>query len=241
MTLEEEIFQHLTPDIPSLVPYGFRPKDTGWVFEAPLLNGAFRAMIEITPNGRLSGRVVDTDTEEDYIPLRLPIPVGSFAASVREAYESLLKDIAAQCFRNTAFTSEQAGRIVALSSSRYGTVPEFMDFGQEIYRGTVVLRCAETQKWYAIIMQVRWSVLTKTAPQGPENDPLVTVMNVKVGEDRMDETLSVPGVFPAYHMQKKSWVSVLLEDRIPDEIVIPWLDISYRFASSGKKMRAANK
>ena len=64
-------------------------------------------------------------------------------------------------------------------------------------------------------------------------------MNVKVGEDRMDETLSVPGVFPAYHMQKKSWVSVLLEDKIPDEIVIPWLDISYRFASSGKKMRAA--
>lgn len=54
--------------------------------------------------------------------------------------------------------------------------------------------------------------MDKTAASAGE----VEVINVKADKARVSALLSRPGYYPAYHMNKKSWVSVILDDTLPD-------------------------
>jgi len=39
--------------------------------------------------------------------------------------------------------------------------------------------------------------------------------------------LAQDGFFPAYHMSKGTWVSVILDGTVPDEQIFPLLELSY--------------
>ena len=54
----------------------------------------------------------------------------------------------------------------------------------------------------------------------------VEVINVKVDSGQIKEILSQPGYYPAFHMNKKCWVSIILEDALSDE------EIQTRIANS---------
>lgn len=60
-----------------------------------------------------------------------------------------------------------------------------------------------------------------------EGDELVDVMNVKCGPIMVGSLLTQDGFFSAYHMNKSSWISVILDDTVPDEEICPLLELSY--------------
>ncbi|MBN2699813.1 MAG: MmcQ/YjbR family DNA-binding protein [Bacteroidales bacterium] len=44
---------------------------------------------------------------------------------------------------------------------------------------------------------------------------------------------SYPGVAPGYHMNKKHWNTVMLDGRLPDQLVREWIDHSYDLVVKG--------
>lgn len=50
-------------------------------------------------------------------------------------------------------------------------------------------------------------------------------------------------VLPGYHMNKKHWITVLLDGSIPDRLVLQWVDNSYDLVVAGltKKLQSALK
>ena len=56
----------------------------------------------------------------------------------------------------------------------------------------------------------------------------VEVINVKVDQERIRDYLSQTGIYEAFHMNKKCWVSIILDDMLPDEIIHRMIDDSYR-------------
>ena len=42
-----------------------------------------------------------------------------------------------------------------------------------------------------------------------------------------------PSVTPAFHMNKKHWITVRMDGRIPDKLVLGWIDASYRLVALG--------
>ena len=44
----------------------------------------------------------------------------------------------------------------------------------------------------------------------------VEVINVKVDSSKIGEILSIKGYYPAFHMNKKCWVSIILDETLPD-------------------------
>lgn len=42
-----------------------------------------------------------------------------------------------------------------------------------------------------------------------------------------------PSVQPAYHMNKKHWITVVMDGLVPDKLVLGWIDQSYRLVASG--------
>lgn len=93
--------------------------------------------------------------------------------------------------------------------SAYGTVPDF-PFEEDFV--TTVLRHADTRKWYALVMQV------SRRKFGQASDESVDVVNLKMPVEMFGSFGTEDGVYPAYHMNKLHWVSVLLPDATDDVI-----------------------
>jgi predicted DNA-binding protein (MmcQ/YjbR family) len=59
-------------------------------------------------------------------------------------------------------------------------------------------------------------------------------MNVKNTPEKVLELMEqFPGVLPGYHMNKKYWVTVMIEGNITDALLKQWIDESYNLVVSG--------
>lgn len=112
----------------------------------------------------------------------------------------------------------QRERIIEYAQNRYGAEPEHL---WKKYPGYTVFRQPASRKWFALIMDIPRSRL------GLEGDRTVDVMDVKCGSLMVGSLLTQDGFLPAYHMSKSSWISVLLDDTVPDEEIYPLLELSY--------------
>lgn len=225
MTIEEGVFRCKSFREDGLHAFGFEQSEKGWVYETAILDGAFRVRLELDGHGQVHGHVIDAMNEEEYLQLRNERFDGAYVNSVRFAYEELLKKIAAACCSDVLFTSEQANRIAEAIRKAFGVVPDF-PWSKEPEQSGGVFRHAGSRKWFGLIMRIRRNRLP-----GAAGTQMVDVMNLKIRPDQSEEALATPGIFPAYHMNKKYWISVILDDTLDDGTVMKWIQNSYDLTS----------
>ena len=75
----------------------------------------------------------------------------------------------------------------------------------------LAFRYADSGKWYALCMDIPVDKLEKDAKS------TVTVVNLKAAPEDINKLTQQEGIFPAYHMNKKHWISVSLDDRLDDQ------------------------
>lgn len=97
--------------------------------------------------------------------------------------------------------------LLACVREKYATTPEFPWLRFPRY---AVLRHAENGKWYGLIMNVPRHCLQ--LPGSGELD----VVNLKSSSVSDMLLGGVPGAFPAYHMNKRHWISLALDGTFPD-------------------------
>ena len=107
----------------------------------------------------------------------------------------------------------------------YGTSPDY-PFDEDFE--TAVLRHSDNRKWYAIVMRVS---LRKF---GFDSDEVIDVVNLKFPTEMFGSFGAADGVYPAYHMNKLHWTSVLLPDA-SDDIVQFLVNVSFEATKSPKK------
>lgn len=107
----------------------------------------------------------------------------------------------------------------------YGTSPDY-PFDEDFE--TAVLRHADNRKWYAIVMRV------SRRKFGLRSDEVIDVVNLKLPTEMFGSFDASDGVHPAYHMNKRHWISVLLPDA-PEDIVQFLTNVSF------EATRAKNK
>jgi len=91
----------------------------------------------------------------------------------------------------------------------YGTAADY-PFEEDFE--TAVLRHGDNRKWYAIVMRV------SRRKFGFESDEVVDVVNLKLPTEMFGSFGAADGVYPAYHMNKLHWISVLLPDA-PEDVL----------------------
>jgi hypothetical protein len=141
---------------------------------------------------------------------------GSFVRAVREACLEVLLQIRKSCFDVQDFICPQTKRIMAIVQEKYGNQLEYL---WEKSPDTAILRHDSNQKWYAVLMKISWEKLDK----GREG--LVEVINVK--HDQVVSLIQEKGIYPAFHMNKRYWISVPLDDTFTDEKVLELFEISW--------------
>ena len=214
MTIEEEVFKKYQIDLLKLENYGFEFKDNFYVLKRSI-NEDFEAIIKIDKNGLVSGQVIDLNDNLEYSNIRLINP-GSYALKIKDEYELILKDIVLKCGIPKLFIFEQTNRIAKYIEDRYDILPEYL-FASTPDCG--VYRNKKSKKWFGIIMQIDKSKLDSASG-------LVEVMNVKV-DDLVSAAIKKKGIYKAYHMSKKYWISIVLDNTLSDEEIIKYIDISY--------------
>ena len=107
----------------------------------------------------------------------------------------------------------------------YGTAPDY-PFDEDFL--TAVFRHGDSRKWYAIVMRVSRRKL------GLDSDEVVDVVNLKQPTEMFGSFGAADGVYPAYHMNKLHWISVLLPDAAED-VVAFLTNASFEATRASKK------
>ena len=195
--------------------YGFVENGEVWNYSSKILQGDFVMTVSITTDN-VSFQVFDQETGDLYPQVHMESMTGSFVASVREACLEILYQIRKVCFDVQDFICPQTKRIMAQIQEKYGNQLEYL---WEKSPDTAVLRHEGNKKWYAVLMKISWDKLEKV------REGQVEAVNLK--HDQVADLLSKKGIYPAFHMNKRYWISVPLDDSLPDEELLELIEKSW--------------
>lgn len=110
---------------------------------------------------------------------------------------------------------------------RFGIEPDY-PFADDFV--TVVFRRKDNLKWFAIVM----SVDAKKLKIGAYGE--LDIVNLKCTDEDREELAQTEGVVPAYHMNKKRWLSIVLDEQEDfDEKLAELVQKSFDLTASQKK------
>jgi len=91
-----------------------------------------------------------------------------------------------------------------------------------------VFRHNGNRKWFALLMQIPRDKL------GLPSQESIHVMNLKCDPRVIGSVRALPGVFPAYHMNKSNWITVVLDGSVDQEQLLWLLEQSYDLTNTKK-------
>ena len=219
MNIEFDIFKTSKPILSKLKEYGFKYTLNKYVYEKNINNDLFKIIITIE-NNKVSGKIIDLQTNLEYLNYRLN-NLGEFSSNIKEQYISILKDIYNNCFEKENFIFSQSNRISKLIYEKYKVNPEFL---WSKYPNIGVFRNKDNNKWFGIIMNINKNILDN------KSNKEIEVINIKL-DKKVQEYLLYDGIYEAYHMNKKNWVSIALDETMKDKEIMNLIDISYNLTN----------
>lgn len=219
MNIENDIFKKSIIVPKKLVAYGFKKEKGMYTISKKIHNNNFQVNIEITDDGIVNGKIIDLTINEEYTSFRIQNHTGEFVNKIREEFIAVLNDIRDNCTIQNHFMTKQANRITNWIINQYNDLPTFL---WSKFPGYGVFKTSRNDKWYAIIMNINKNKITK----GNEE---VEILNVKLDEKEIKDLLKRKGFYPAYHMNKNNWLTIILDDTLSDEEIISYIVKSHQF------------
>ena len=223
---EAPFFAHRRPDREKLLRYGFTEWEQGYQYHTTVLNGELELTVLVASDGSVSTRMTDTDTGDEYVLYKVTSSVGSYVGDVRAACGEVLTDISQSCFLPDVYRGEQTAAVLSYAREKYGDEPEFL---WEKLSDSAILRRKDNQKWYAVFMTLSRRKL------GLPSEEIAEIIDLRIDPAQMADTVDNARYFPGWHMNKKSWYTVVLDGSVPTQELFRRIDESYTLAGSKKK------
>ena len=226
MDIAQEVFGRRRPIRQKLIDYGFTADNgpNSMVYRVSFMDGALTAVVSVrfSPAGETSVicRALDADTGDEYALINIASSTGAYVGAARNEYRVLLEQIAKECFYDVPFCSDQANRLSGMIENTYGVLPD-NPFSNVDHAG--VFRDPCSGKWFGLIMRIEKGKLLDKPDKAP-----IEIINVKIDPDQLSELLKEPGIYPCYHMNKKKWISVALDDSLDDDRIFELVRKSYK-------------
>lgn len=216
----QQIFSDRRADSEKLRAYGFRKTDGAYLYEQPLLSGAFTLRVRVRADG-VDACLIDAATDEPYTLFLVEDAQGSFIGEVRAAYCDALSAVAEACFAKTVFQSGYSQSVIEYARNTYGDELEFL---WEKFPKNAILRRKDNRKWYAALLTIAKSKL------GAFPDEEIEVLDLRAAPEAIPDMVDGKRIFAGYHMNKKHWITLPLDGTLPAEEICAMLDTSYALA-----------
>lgn len=221
--LETAIFGNARLNEASLTSYSFALEDDKYVYRKPILNNEFELTVYVKKSGDVDSNLTDLATGDPYVLYKLPSAHGEYVTAIRDEIKEVLKDIRDHCFVKGYHTTDAFFFLCDYCHDHYGEELEYLWDDENC-----ILRRSDNRKWYAVIMRVS---LTKL---GLNEDRIASVLALRGNPDEID----MRTLFPGYHLNKKSWVSMILDERSSKEEIVQRIETSRGLALGKKKGKA---
>ncbi len=198
------------PDFDKLLGYGFCREGDAYILAKDLSENGLYMRVEITET-RFEVRVIDRAFDDDF----LPFSVKNGSSPVKSEAERLVEEIVGACFVSIDVTKN----LVAYLEEKYGTKHEEP---WEDSPGDYTFKTPNSKKWYAIIMHIPGKRI------GLETENAVDIINFKIDPAKISALVDNKHYFYAYHMNKKNWITVLLDKDTDMQTLKVLLDDNFR-------------
>lgn len=219
--MHTKIFKNKKINKSKLESYGFRLIDGKYLISRDISDCDMKITVQISENDKVEVEVVDRLTNEEYVLYKIPSAVGEFVGRVRSSVENLLIDIGNKCFDDNVFKNSNTQKIIEHVRNVYGDELEFL---WKTDPDCAVFRRKDSQKWYGVIMKVPRSKF------GFESNEKCEIMNLHATSEDVLKLVDNKSIFPAFHMNKKYWISLILEEFDSVDCIYHLIDESYILA-----------
>ena len=215
-----DLFEKYQANPEKLQVFGFEKIGEEFVYSQEIMNGDFLLQLKLQGD-KLDYQVFDQETDDEYVQVKMEAMTGEFVGQVREACQEIFLTIRANCFEEIGFLYEQSSRLQEYVAKTYGGRLEYLwensSKNGNLHAG--VFRHQDTKKWYGIFMTIDWSKF-ENGKTGQ-----IEVLNVK--NNQVADLLKKAGIYPEFHMNKKYWLSLPLDDTLTDTELFSLLDKSF--------------
>ena len=232
--MEFSQFKYKTADIRKLVKYGFVKNGAEYVYNTQIVDGQFNMTVTVSAGGDVTATVVDLATDEPYTLHLVAEACGAFVGQVRTEFDGVLEDIANECFYSDVFKDDISHELIAYVREKYGDELEFL---WEKFTDNAVWRRKDNNKWYGALLTVKKCKLgSMGSPQTPQfvgvnSDENVTVIDFRIDPDTDSGVVDGKKYFAGYHMNKRTWMTIILDGSVPVDEIKEWIDKSYTLAN----------
>jgi len=201
------IFHSSIPNYEKFADFGFAKNGDEYICKKPLSEPGFYAIFKVHGEN-LTAQVYETlsetsfetstttITDEKYTLLDVKTATGPFVTKIRQEVQQIIDD-----FRELCFESDDVHeKYLAFLKSEFSCKP---DFPWEGFSDYAVFRCPN-KKWFALVMKISYKNV------GLKSEEPVYVVNLKADSDKISQIIDKKSIFPAYHMNKKHWITILL-------------------------------
>lgn len=196
-----------------LLQFGFEEEAEKLIYRKEILDSSF--VIEIVfVDSQLLVEVYDLEFAEIYSLFSVDSAVGETVQNIREHVENLLRSILGLADQSGKISSEVIDYCNKYGGNHVNPFKKNPD---------ILAFVNEKNKWYALFHEVEYNKLNKNTNITTK----VKILNVKYPTDKILEIIDNKNIFPAYHMNKKHWISIVLDKNIKLEIIKELIDISY--------------
>lgn len=219
--MTEIILKNRKFNIGKLLSFGFEDANGSYVYHADLINGQMRLTVTINTDGKIYTEVIDNASGDEYVLHRIEGAAGSFIGQVKGEYEAVLKEVSEKCFDSEIFKSKQAKEIIAYLQNTYGDKPQYL---WQKFPDNAVVRRKDNQKWYAALLTVSRRKL------GFDSDEKIEILDLRMAPEDIESAVDGVKILPGYHMNKKHWITICLDDSVSLDEIYRKIDESYLLA-----------
>lgn len=213
-------------DYNKLIDYGFFKDKDNYIYKANILENTFQINILISNKAKYS-KLIDIENNTEYALVDIETATGEFVGKVRQEYENIINDFIEKCTHKEIFKSEQAKEIIKYIKQKYNDDLEFL---WEKYDDNAIFRNKKNNKWYGALLTIEENKLNKKC----KSNKKIEIIDLKYQKEEIEKLIDNESIFPGYHMNKKSWITVRLDNKIETEKIIELVDNSYNLVIGNK-------
>ena len=217
----EDIFRRkkMVPD--ALLAYGFKMDRNYYRYDTNIQNAEFKLCVRIDDTGAVDTELIETGTGDPYVLYKTNAS-GTYVGEIRSQIETVLSKIAETCFRSAVFQSRQAEMAIQYVHDTFGDELEFL---WTKFPDNAVWRRKDSEKWYGAILTVAGNKI------GLKTERVVEIIDLRMDQSEAENILGRKNYHPGWHMNKKSWYTIVLDGSIPAEELKQSISESYALST----------